>query len=74
MAVNSTKLQSYLTLKYKEGVDSKGNDIIKSQKFAKVKTDSTDADVYDTAALLGNLLKYPLMSVIREDDSTLTSI
>ena len=74
MAVKSTLIDSALTLKYKEGIDSNGKDIIKSKKFSKVKVTATDENVYAVAAAFSPLLKYPVMQSLRTNDNALTNI
>ncbi|WML33455.1 DUF1659 domain-containing protein [Clostridium sp. OS1-26] len=69
MAATATKLQTALLLKYKDGVDAKGKEIIKSQRFSKVKTTATEQDIYDVSVEIGKLLGKPLDEVIREDQS-----
>jgi hypothetical protein len=74
MAVQSSVVKSALTLKYKEGVDLSGNDIIKGKKFSNVKTDAVDADVYALANAVTPLMKYPVIDVVRSDDSILINL
>ena len=69
MAATSTKLQTALVLKYKDGVDEKGKEIIKKQRFSKVKTTATEQDIYDVSVEVGKLLGKTLDEVIREDQS-----
>jgi hypothetical protein len=71
MAVQSIHAKSALTLRFKEGVDEKGKDIIKSKKFSNVKTDAADQSIADTASALSPLMKYPVLDVVRTDDSVL---
>jgi hypothetical protein len=74
MAVQSSVVKSALTLKYKEGVDLSGNDIVKAKKFSNVKTDAANADVYALAVALNPLIKYPVIDIVRSDDSILINI
>jgi hypothetical protein len=74
MAVQSSVVKSALTLKYKEGVDLSGNDIIKGKKFANVKTDAVDENVYAVAFTLTPLMKYPVLDIVRSDDSILINL
>lgn len=67
MAVNSTKVQSTMIIKFKTGTDAKGEDIIKSKRFSKVKVDASDENILEVGTQLGGLLKHPLADVIRED-------
>jgi hypothetical protein len=72
MAVTSTKTQSAFVMKTKEGVDLNGKDIVKSQRFSKIKVDALDDQIFEVSDVLGTLLKYPVIGVVREDDNTLT--
>jgi hypothetical protein len=74
MAVKSTLIDSALTLKYKEGIDSNGDDIIKSKKFSNVKVTATDENVYAVAAAFSPLMKYPVIKSVRTNDNALTNI
>jgi hypothetical protein len=74
MAVQSSVVKSALTLKYKEGVDLSGNDIIKAKKFSNVKTDAVDADIYALAVALSPLMKYPVMDIVRSDENILINL
>ena len=69
MAATATKLQTALVIKYKDGVDAKGKEIIKSQRFSKVRTTATEQDIYDVSVEVGKLLGKTLNEVIREDQS-----
>ncbi|WML32629.1 DUF1659 domain-containing protein [Clostridium sp. OS1-26] len=71
MAATSTKLQTTLVLKYKDGVDEKGKELIKNQRFSKVKTTASEQDVYDVALEIQKLLGKTLDEVIREDQSSI---
>lgn len=73
MAAVSTKLQSALVLKYVDGVDVGGKEIIKSQRFSKVKTTAVDQDIYDVAVEVENLLGKTLNELIREDENSITN-
>jgi hypothetical protein len=73
MAAKATKLSSTLVIKYVEGVDAKGKDIIKSQRFAKVKTTAAEQDLLDVALEMEKLLGKTLNEVVREDQSGITN-
>jgi hypothetical protein len=67
MAVKSTKVQSTMNVKFKTGIDAKGNDILKNQRFSKVKVTAGDSNILAIGTVLGALLKYPMVDVARED-------
>ena len=71
MAVTSVKVHSAMVLKFKTGVDAKGNDLIKSQSFSKVKVGATDEDILAVGAALGDLLEFALTDVSRQDQTTI---
>ena len=74
MAAKATKLHTTLIVKYVEGVDAKGKDIIKNQSFSKVKTTVTEDDILAVALEIEKLLGKTLNEVIREDQSGITAV
>jgi hypothetical protein len=68
MALQNTLAQSAVTIRYKNGIDSTGKDIIKTKKFSNVKVTATDLNVYDTAAALAGLMEYELNDILRSND------
>ena len=71
MAVQSTQIKSSLTIKYKDGVDSKGNDILKTKKYSNIKLTADDQGLLDVATAFNPLMKYPIQQVLRSNDSAL---
>ncbi|MDP4145773.1 MAG: DUF1659 domain-containing protein [Bacillota bacterium] len=69
----SSKIQSTMILTYKEGVDVNGKDIIKNARFAKVKVTALDDDVLAVGAALGKIMEYPVINVVRADNSVIVS-
>jgi hypothetical protein len=74
MALQSNLAKSALNLRYKEGVDLNGKDIIKSKKFSNVKVSAANQSIFDTAEALSPLMKYPVLDVVRIDDTVLMDI
>lgn len=74
MAVTTNKVQSTLAIHFKTGVSTAGKDIVKSQRYTKVKLDASDDNLYAVAQALGELLNYPVTEVRREDQSTMLSL
>jgi hypothetical protein len=72
MAAKATKLHTTLLIKYKDGVDAKGKEIIKNMRFSKVKVTAMEQDILDVALQVGKLLGVTLNEVIREDQSSIT--
>ena len=71
MAVQSILSKTALSLKYKEGVDETGKDINKNRKFSNIKVTANNQDIYDVSAALSPLMLYPVVEVVRTDDSVL---
>ena len=67
MAVKAKKAQSTMVIKYKTGVGKNGDDILKSQRFSKIKAASLDGDIFAVSNSIGSILVYPVMEVLRED-------
>ncbi|MCT8977902.1 DUF1659 domain-containing protein [Clostridium sp. CX1] len=74
MAATATKLQTTLIVKYIDGVDPKGKEIIKSQRFSKVKTNAAEQDLFDVAKEVEKLIGKTLDEIIREDESGITNV
>ena len=73
MAVQNVLAKSGLTLKYKEGVDEKGTDIVKTKKYSNVKVSAVDQNIYDVAAALTPLMRYRSLEMVRTNDSILSN-
>ncbi|NMM63625.1 DUF1659 domain-containing protein [Clostridium sp. P21] len=73
MAAKSTKLESSMILKYKDGTDKNGKDVIKKLNFSKVKTSAVDQDVFDVAKSIETLLGKTLDELIRVDENGITN-
>lgn len=73
MAIKSTPVKSALSLRYKDGVDAKGKDIIKAKKFSNIKVNADDQGLMDVAAVLAPLMMYPLVEVQRSNDNVITN-
>ncbi|MHC1719485.1 MAG: DUF1659 domain-containing protein [Clostridiaceae bacterium] len=73
MAVTATKTDCSMVLKFVQGVDEFGRDIIKSQKFSNLKTTALDQDIYDVAMALETLMPDPLVEILKNDENALAS-
>lgn len=73
MAVVASKLSTSLQLKVKQGVDERGEDIIATQTFRRVKVDASDGDIYDVAQAIGSLESTPVVSTQKSDSYELVS-
>lgn len=74
MAATATKLQTTLIVKYIDGVDPKGKEITKSQRFSKVKTNAAEQGIFDVAKEVEKLIGKTLDEIIREDESGITNV
>jgi hypothetical protein len=71
MAVISSLANTSLAIRYKDGVDAAGKDVIKAKKYSNVKVNAVNQDLYDTAAALSSLMRYPGAQILRNDDTVL---
>ena len=74
MAVQNTLAKSALSLKYKEGVDLNGKDIMRTKKFSNIKVTAADQDIFDISDAFTSLMLYPVTEVLRSDDNMLTNV
>lgn len=73
MAAQSTLVSTSLSLTYKTGVDTKGNDVNKAKKFSNVKVTADNQNILDVALALSPLMKYPVNKVLRTDDNSIVN-
>lgn len=73
MAVNGVKVSSNLVLRVRTGTDKNGNDVFRSTTLRKIKTSSSDQDLFDVAQSIGTLLKNPIDAVLRQDVNELVN-
>ena len=66
MATNSVLMDTAVVLKYKVGVDAKGNDIFKSQKASELNLTATDEVLLDLSDVMGSFINYPVSQVTKE--------
>lgn len=69
----STKIKTSLILTYHEGVDVNGKDILKSDRYGKVKVTATDDDVLEVAKAMGALKSSTLIRVSKQDESNIVN-
>ena len=74
MAVQSTHVNSGLSMKYKDGIDAQGRDINRIKKFSNVKLTAVDQNIYDVTAAFSPLLKYPISEIIRVDEHLIINL
>jgi hypothetical protein len=71
MAIQSTLVNTALSIRFKSGIDEAGRDVIKAKKYSNVKVTAAPEDLLFIGTALGNLMKYELVEVQRSDDSVL---
>jgi hypothetical protein len=74
MAVTTIKSESVISLRYVEGIDTNGKNIVKSQNFSKIRISAVNDDIYEVGEALGSLLKYPVLEIYRKDEDLITPI
>lgn len=73
MALQNVHVTTALTIRYKDGIDSTGKDIVKGKKFSNVKVTATDENIYATAMAISDLMQYSIDSILRTDDNALVN-
>jgi hypothetical protein len=68
-----TKINSAVVIKYQDGVNEKGEDIIRSKKFSNLKLTASEDGIYNTAREMEKLLGKPLTEIIKTDNSDITN-
>lgn len=63
MAVIASPMQAALRLVVETGVDEKGNPVLRSRSYNRVKPESAEQDVYAVAVALAGLQEKPLRGV-----------
>ncbi len=71
MAVVSEAKDSKLRIKYIEGIDGDGNNIVKTKTYSNVKAGSADADVYLVADAMMTLQSKTVEEIARIDEEEL---
>ncbi len=73
MAAKATKLETTMIVKYNDGLDKDGKEVIKKQRFSKVKISAAEQDIFDVAKEVEKVLGKTLDELIREDQSSITN-
>lgn len=68
MPVNATIIDSKLKLQLDGGLNEKGNPVVKSKTFSKVKTDAVNDNIFSVAQSLAGLQDMPLIGIKRVDE------
>lgn len=68
MAITSVIKDTKLKLQLDGGLNEKGNPIVKSKTFSKVKTDAANDNLFSVAESLAGLQDMPLIGIKRVDE------
>lgn len=71
MAIISVIKDTKLKLQLDGGLNEKGNPIVKSKTFSKVKTDAVNDNLFTVAESLAGLQDMPLIGIKRVDETDL---
>lgn len=72
MAVNSILLDTTMAIKYKVGVDTKGNDVYRTQKASDLNLLATDENLLDLSDIVGSIIEHPISLVTKEETHLLS--
>lgn len=74
MAVQSTLVNTGMSIRYKAGIDAQGNDIVKGKKFANVKVTAADEDLLFVGTTIGTLMKDEVLEIVRSNESLIVNL
>ncbi|MBB6715575.1 DUF1659 domain-containing protein [Clostridium gasigenes] len=66
MAVNSVLMDTAVVVKYKVGVDTKGNEIFRNQRANELNLLATEETLMDLGDIIGDFISYPISQVTKE--------
>ncbi|SDP18590.1 DUF1659 domain-containing protein [Clostridium gasigenes] len=66
MAVNSVLVDTAVVVKYKVGVDTKGNEIFRNQRANDLNLLATEEILMDLGDIIGGFISYPISQVTKE--------
>ena len=72
MAIASTKVESALKLTMKTGVDINGKDKLVTKTLSNLKVTAVDEDIFAIGEAISNIKTYPLVSLSKEDQYSLS--
>ena len=70
--VESTLVSSAIVIKYVSGIASDGKDIIKSQKFNKIRKNMSDEDIFAVGVAIMSLMVDNIVDLAKTLEYTLT--
>jgi hypothetical protein len=74
MVVQSTLVNTGMSIRYKTGIDALGNDIVKAKKFSTVKVAAADDAILLVATTLGTLMKDEVLEIVRSNESLIINL
>jgi len=74
MALEVRPMESRLMIQFDQGVNEKGNKVIRSKTLSNVKNTTTAQDVYDVALVIANLQTYPVVTVRKVGQDELVNV
>lgn len=72
MAASSVLVGNALGLSYQVGVDSKGNDVFKGQRFKNISATATDEDLVALSDAMEGILEYKVSTIKKEQTYIVT--
>ena len=73
MAVQSTLVNTAMSIRFKDGIDAAGNDIVKAKKYSNVKVAALDEDILFIGITFGNLMKNEVLEIARSNESIIVN-
>ena len=70
--VESTLVSSAIVIKYVSGITPDGKDIVKSQKFNKMRKDMSDTDIFAVGAAIMSLMVDNIVDLAKTLEYTMT--
>ena len=69
---NSVLLDTTMVMKYKIGVDTKGNDVYKTQRASELNLLATDENLLDLSEIVESIIEYPISLVTKQETHLLS--
>lgn len=73
MAIQSTLVNTAMSIRFKDGIDAAGNDIVKAKKYSNVKVTALDEDILFIGTTLGSLMKNEVLEIARSNESIIVN-
>lgn len=72
MTVNSVLVDTSIVVKYKVGVDSKGNDLFRTQRASDLNLLAIDETLMAFGDVISNFIEHPIYQVTKEEVNLLS--